>query len=86
MIKFKTGTFVRSLIEKVEVERETDSFVWINNRRVGKNTGYDQFWDSWEDALHFLLSRANDRVLRAKKRLAEENEELGKILNLTPID
>ena len=86
MIKFKTGTLTRSLIEKVEVERETDFFVWINNRKEGKNTGYDQIWDNWDDAKEYLLDKARTRKQRAEDELTKSIAELAKILNLTPID
>jgi hypothetical protein len=81
MIKFKTGGG-RNLIEPVEVEKETASSVWINGRRNNKRSGYDSYFDTWEEAKAYLLEQAERKVAGRRRSLEAANGELGNIRGL----
>lgn len=89
LTKFKTRTYSIN-IEPVEVEKETEHFVYIPtvshsnkkpspSRREGKISEYSSYHDSWEDAHNFLMKRATDKVTSARVDLARANGELGNV-------
>lgn len=60
-------------IEQIEVERETEKFVWIDGRRNAKKSEYENYFDSFDDAKKFLMDYADDRLRKA--RLVLQNEQ-----------
>ena len=63
-------------IKEVEIERETESSVWIDGRVNRKITEYCVYHDTWEKAHSHLLfhakrklNNANDAYQRAKGQL-----------------
>lgn len=44
--KFRTGSVVGSLIQEVQVERETTTSVWIKGRRNNKRSSHINYWDT----------------------------------------
>lgn len=76
--KYKTG-WKCDKIEKIEVERETDSSVWINGRRHYKRSVNEKYFDTWELAHACLLSRAEQKAADARMRLGRANGELGNV-------
>ena len=79
MIKFRTCDFGKNLIEEIDVERETDSSVWINGRRSAKNSSWHKYWDSWEEAHAFLLEKAEKSLQSARRSLERAQGEYGNI-------
>lgn len=77
--KFRTGGFGNIPIETVEVERETDSSVWINGRRNAKTTSWDKYWDSWEEAHAYLLEKAERSLQSARRSLEMAQAKYGNI-------
>lgn len=77
MHKYKTTSF--SGITSVEIERETDSSVYINGRRRSKRSEYEDYFDTWEEAHEFLTRRAQDDVESARHVLERANSRLGNI-------
>lgn len=75
LTKFKT-------IERVEVERETDSSVWVNGRRNAKRGEYWNYWNTWDDAKAFLLKEAEDNLISARLRLSKAQGEHGNIVGM----
>ena len=75
MIKYKCNNW-EVKITKVEVERETDKCVWINGRRNSKESEYDNFFDTFEEAKEFIIGFGERKVAQAKKRLERANEYL----------
>ena len=74
MKKFVTGAY-REGIEIVEVERETDSSVWVKGsggkiERRNKIAGSDRYNDTWDDAHSFLLEQAISNFKYALRKLA----------------
>ena len=93
MKKFKTSKYGTE-IEPVEVVRETDAFVIFppyrpggKERRTAKCTDYERYHDTWEDARAFLLSRAEQDVQSARRRLEVANGTLGNVKGMKkPVD
>jgi poly(3-hydroxyalkanoate) synthetase len=83
--KFRTGGFGRQLIEAVEVERETDSSVWIKGNRNAKITSYHKYWDSWEEAHAYLLERADRSLQDARRALERAQGEYGNIKGMKAV-
>lgn len=78
--KARNSTWDTTKIEEVEVERATPDSVWINGRRNAKRSGYDNYFDSHDEAKAFLLekatnemNRAIDLLYRMEKRIKEIN-------------
>lgn len=75
--KFKTSGINFSKIDKVEVERETESSVWIGGRRRSKNTDYECYHDTWNDAKCHLIGLAQADVDKYRFRLERAKSILG---------
>lgn len=71
-------------IERVEVERESDSSVWIKGRRHSKTADYASYFDTWALAREALRTAATIKVDLAQRRLAEAQAELAAIEALQP--
>lgn len=90
MIKYKVslGWYKVSLgwqmISPVEIEKETESSVWINGCRRAKISTYENYFDSWDDAKQFLMDHAQKRVDSLRLQLERANGELGNIKGLKP--
>ena len=66
MIKYVSERSSIPAITAIEVERETESSVWIHGRRNAKRSGYLNYFDTFEQAKDFLLSEAH-KIIDAKK-------------------
>lgn len=66
-------------IERVEVDRETESSVFINGRRSAKVSGYENFHDSWAAAHACLLAKHQLQVNQLRRQLEAANGKLGNI-------
>lgn len=71
-----------SEIIKVEIERETDSSVWIRGHRQGKNTESHQYLDTWKEAEFLLREQAEGYLDTCKNRLKDAEEILSEIKEL----
>lgn len=84
--KFYT-THWSSKIDTVEIERESDSSVWVKGngyksdslRRVNKKGSTHAYHDTWEDAHAHLLNRASRAAESLKERLQQARSALGQI-------
>lgn len=83
MEKFRTGGF-RSLIESVEIERETDTNVWINGRRSSKSTNYHKFFNTWDEAKAALVAKAERDLSNAKRTVDRARSTLEAMKALKP--
>lgn len=70
------------LIELVEIERETESSVWIGGRRNSKISDYHCYFDSFDEAKAHLLEKADEKVIGARRSLELANSHLGNIKGL----
>ena len=71
MIKYRTGGCGNNPIEEVEVDKETDKFVWMGKNRFAKTSSWHKYWDTWEDAYDYLIEKANKDISYANSRLEE---------------
>lgn len=84
MIKWRTRW---GKIERVEIERETPHFVfvvthWSDKRLVnkkGKDTGWQAFHDTWEEAYAALLEKVGNELESARLNLARIQGRYGQI-------
>ena len=85
MIKYQTSKYrYKVFINAVEVERETDTSVWVEGSRSAKRSSMDNYFDTWTEAHQFLLERAEDSVEIRRDHLALAEKELAEIKNLNP--
>lgn len=80
---FKTTKWShKNPIEAVEVERFTDSSVWIKGNRQARSAEWDQFWPTWGEAHAFLLRRAEQKLASARTALTMAQGHYGNIKGL----
>lgn len=79
--KYKTLSF-ETRIDKVEVEKETDKSVWVDGRSFRKLSGYECYFDTFEEAKSYYLERAGSKVISAKKQLEFANREFDESMSL----
>lgn len=84
MIKYEAmNGMYRSTIVKHEIERESDSFVWIKNgRRQAVKSQYSQFFNTWNEAHNFLIVEARTAYDKIKNKLDVAADELNKTIEL----
>jgi hypothetical protein len=66
-------------IVEAEVERESDTSVWIGGRRAAKKTEWRRYFDSWEEAHQYLLDLAASKVVHVRNELQRANDRLGNV-------
>lgn len=78
MIKYDARTWSRgNPIEAVEVEKETDNYVWIKGKRslkihIRKGVGEDRIFDSFKEARSFLELHYINKIDRMTDDLRRE--------------
>jgi ribosome recycling factor len=73
---FKTGW---GSITEVEVEKVTDSYVYINGRRNKIKTSYEGYYKSYEEAVTNIIADAQEKLYKAKKTYDYYETELNKL-------
>ena len=87
MLKYKTGRCfydVSASIYEVEIERETESSVWIGNRREAKKCEWHTYHDTWGIAHKYLTRKANEKVEAAKTKLEAAIKNRDEVLRMEP--
>lgn len=69
-------------IQPVDVERESESFVWIDGRRHAKISGWDCYFPTFNQAKSYFILEANKDVEKARSRLRNALDKLQKISQL----
>lgn len=83
MERFKVIEWRKNSIEKVEIIKESEHFVWINEKqREGKKTNYHIYFDSYNDAKQYLINKQHKHIGQLENRIKEAKEKLEKYLNL----
>jgi len=68
MIKYRIDKYSETpefRISKVEIEKETDTSVWIRGMRNNKHSSFHNYFDTWKEAHEYILGLANNNVNRA---------------------
>lgn len=77
--KYKTTEHWGHAIATVNVDRETESSVWINGQRHAKKSSFKKYWDTWQEAHAYLLEKAEARLQIARAELQRAQGECGNI-------
>ncbi len=72
----------RPTIQAVQVEKETKQSVWIDGRRSAKQTTYENYFDSFDDAKNFLAKLADDKLISARRQLEAARGFAGNVRGL----
>jgi hypothetical protein len=64
-----------SEISEVEVERETESSVWINGSKSLKRSSYESYFDTYEDAFNHIAVILKAGIEKAESRLKYAKEK-----------
>lgn len=73
--KYRTRSTIPE-IDMIEVDRETNASVWINGVRRQKDSGYERFHDSWEEAHKSLIEKASRRIETVEMELVRYKQAL----------
>lgn len=82
MTKYKTESSAwrtEAKITAVEIDRESESSVWVKGNRLQKVTQWHHFHDSWEAAQAYLISEAERKVEHMRRSLEVHKSYLGNI-------
>lgn len=84
MIKYVTARPLsnRPRIDVIEVDRETESSVWIGGRRRAKQSVWDCYFDTFDEAKAFLTAKAEARLTAARLRLNDAQGFAGNVKGL----
>ena len=85
MIKYRVmiGNSIGTFIQKKEVERETESSIWIDGVRSAKKSMWDNYFDTYDEAKEFLLRASKNRVRTCVRMLEQAEAKRDMIKNLT---
>ena len=86
MKKFKVEKSYNN-IKEVDIIRETDSFVYVTGNRgkeirEAKNTNYDAYCDTFDEAKNCLLKISLGKIKRLEYQLEKEKETFENIEKL----
>lgn len=83
MIKYQVGGFFKkNPIEPVEVEKETEKSIWINGCIRRKTSGYEKYFDTWQEAHDYLKNQAESKISRLSAELEKQRNKLETLLKL----
>lgn len=66
-------------IDEIEVDRETDSSIWVNGRRLAKFTEWHNHYDTWDKAHTALMERQQSRCESLRRNLGYSEMRLDSI-------
>ena len=70
------------MIETIQVEKESEKSVWIDGRRCAKRSGFDNYFDSFDEAKEFLTEYADNRLDIARRNLQLAQSFAGNVKGL----
>jgi len=80
MIMYKTTRSPK--IEKIEVEKTTESSVWINGRRRSRKSSYECYFDTKEDAISHYRTKWTRKLQQARILFDDANKKLKELDNI----
>jgi len=86
MIKYKAEMYYEPKIKKIEVERETACFVWIQGRKESKYSEYSRIHESFSDTKNYLICKIQDKIDYHECEAESLKQQRQKIEKLTPED
>lgn len=85
-IKYRVELFWKFNIRKIEIEKETNKFVWFHGVKQEKKTKFHMFFDTFSEAKEFLISKFENKVLEARRGLELANAKLGNVKGLKELE
>jgi hypothetical protein len=77
MVKYKAKFWWEPKIEKIEIEKETESFVFFRNKKEKKKTQDYVYFDSFDEAKAHLIQVYEGKATDARRALEMANSYLG---------
>lgn len=65
-------------VEEIEVDRESDSSIWINSRRVAKKSNYDCYFLTIKEAKQYLMDKYQLKISHLERDLKYYQNKLEK--------
>lgn len=78
MFRARDCTYQDSLV-RLEVDRSTDSSVWINGRRVARKSAGTLIEDSFSSVKYWIVTRLKGQIAVAEDRLAKMRRRLAEV-------
>ena len=63
-------------IDETEAEKVSEKSVWIGGRRNDRLSSYHNYFETWEDAKNFIVSRCESNFQSANRLLDKRRSEL----------
>lgn len=73
-------------IVPVDVDKATDSSVWIGGRRLARATDHQSYFPTWDEAHAHLLQRAQEDLDRARRSLERAQGRHGNVKGMRQPD
>lgn len=80
-------------IIRLECHKRTEKCVWVDNwgsgniKRSLKDSVWAKFFDTWEEAWDYIMSRCDEKIRRAQSAMDAAKAEKQKINNMPrPVD
>lgn len=81
---FKAECLFGCSIKPVEVERQTDSSIWVDGKRMTRATRNYRYFDTWEEAHQWLRDKENLRVTVAERKLSDAKRRMELVMAMEP--
>ena len=66
-------------LKEFDITKETDAYFWVGTKKYKKQTTYESFFDTFEDAQQYLIEEANKRIKETKNRIEYDTQVLKRI-------
>ncbi len=81
-IRYRTGGYGVKEIEEIEIEKETESSVWVDGCVNRKWTDYHKYHASWKEAKAYLVDVAEQKLKRCLSQYDSARDKLSQIKKL----
>jgi len=78
-VNFHGDFHVNPKIEVVEVERETDSSIWVNGNRFSKRGAWKSYFNTFEEAKAALIEKQKEKNKRLERSLKRGTAVLNEV-------
>lgn len=81
--KYRTNNFKDSIEPKeFDITKETDAYFWVGKTKYKKQTTYESFFDTFEEAQQYLIEEADKRIEETKTRIEYSTQVLKRIYEI----
>lgn len=75
---YETSSYSHT-VREIEIDRQTEHFVFNGKDRYKKNTAYSQIFDTEKEAVAHILTLAETRKLRILRELDSVNKDIKRL-------